>query len=235
MAHENKGHRARLRARIMKEGLDGFQDHEVLEFLLFQFLPYKDTNKIAHNLLNSFGSFSEVINASPEQLMTVKGVSEVTACNLTILKEVFVRYRRADLNKVNLKDSGDIIKYARSLVEDNYCEKLVVVYLDHGTKYKFSEEFTSGKIDKVNVETKDIVSTAVRVNAAGVMLFHCHVNGLCQPSEADKEFTKQLFIALASIDVMLLEHVIFNGSDQFFSFYQEGLIQEISAKYRESF
>ena len=56
MAHENDGHRARLRERMMKEGLSNFQDHEVLELLLFQYLPYKDTNKIAHNLLSKFGN-----------------------------------------------------------------------------------------------------------------------------------------------------------------------------------
>ena len=235
MAHENNGHRARMRQRMMKEGVDGFQDHEVLEFLLFQYLPYKDTNKIAHNLLNKFGSFAGVLDASPEQLMTVDGISEVTACNLAVLKEVFVRYRRQDVSKLNLSKADAITRYARSIVEENYCEKLVVVYVDHATNYKHSEEFTSGKIDRVIVDNKQVVSTAMRVNAAGVILFHCHVDGVCRPSVADKDFTKQLFIALASIDVVLLDHIIFNGNDEFFSFYKEGLITELATKFKESF
>ena len=235
MAHENDGHRARLRARMMKEGLNSFQDHEVLELLLFQYLPYRDTNKIAHNLLNKFGGFSGVLDASPEQLMTVDGVSEVTACNLAVLKEVFARYRRQDARKLNLSNAEDVTKYARSILKDNYCEKLVVVYLDHATNYKYSEEFSSGRIDRVNVDTKQILTTAARINAAGVMLFHCHVDGLCNPSVADKEFTSQLFLALASIGVVLLDHIIFNSSDEFFSFYKEGLIAELAAKYRETF
>ena len=87
MAHENDGHRARLRERMIKEGLDSFQDHEVLELLLFQYLPRKDTNKLAHTLLDKFGSFAGVLNASPQQLMTVEGVSEATACNLGCSKK----------------------------------------------------------------------------------------------------------------------------------------------------
>ena len=140
MAHENNGHRARIRKRMMKEGLDSFQDHEVLEFLLFQFLPYKDTNKIAHNLLTKFGGFSGVLNASPDQLMLVDGISEVTACNLSILKEVLVRFRRSEANRINLSDVESIAKYARNLVRDNYCEKLLVVYVDHSTNFKYIDE-----------------------------------------------------------------------------------------------
>ena len=235
MAHENDGHRARLRERMMKEGLDGFQDHEVLELLLFQYLPYRDTNKIAHNLLSKFGSFAGVLDASPEQLMTVNGISQVTACNIAMLKEVYARYRRSQAKKINLASMDSIAKYARSIVAVNYCEKLVVVYVDHATNFKYSEEFSSGKIDRVDVDVSQIMSTAMRVNAAGVALFHCHVKGVCRPSVADKEFTKQLFIALASIQVVIIDHVIFNGDEEYFSFYKEGLFDEFTQKYRELF
>ena len=235
MAHENNGHRARLRERMMKEGLNGFQDHEVLELLLFQYLPYKDTNKIAHNLPNKFGGFAGVLDADPAQLMTVDGVSEVTACNLSVLKEVFARYRRCSAKKINLCDMNSIINYARTVLKETSSERLVAVYVDHATNFKHSEEFTSGKVDKVNVDTKQIVSTALRINAGGVILFHCHVNGVCTPSVADKEFTKQLFVALAAVDVVLLEHIIFNSTDEYFSFYKEGLIRELSTKYKETF
>ena len=48
MANVNDGHRQRLRERMLKEGLENFQDHELLELLLFQSVPRKDTNKLAH-------------------------------------------------------------------------------------------------------------------------------------------------------------------------------------------
>lgn len=120
MAHENNGHRARMRQRMMKEGVDGFQDHEVLEFLLFQYLPRRDTNKMAHNLLDKFGGFAGVLNADPKQLECIEGISDVTACNIAILKEVFVRYRRSQAQTINLGSLSAIIQYARKLTEDNY-------------------------------------------------------------------------------------------------------------------
>lgn len=234
MAHENNGHRARMRQRMIKEGLDGFQDHEVLEFLLFQFLPYRDTNKIAHNLLSKFGGFAGVLNADPKQLMTVKGVSDVTACNIAVLKEVLVRYRRSQAQNINLKNTSDIIKYAHKLTEDNYCEKLVVVYLDHATNFIYADEFTSNSVDMVKVEVKQVVSSAMRNNAAGVMLFHCHVNGVCQPSGADLDFTQQLMLALRSLDIVVLEHMIFNSTGEWYSFFSEGLLTELEEKCKKA-
>ena len=235
MAQENRGHRARLRERMLKEGLDNFQDHEVLELLLFQYIPYKDTNKLAHNLMKKFGSFSAVLNATPEQLMTVHGISKVTACNLAMLKEVLVRFRRDSANKINFDSMASIIKYAQTLVADDYCEKLVAVYVDNATNHLFKEEFTSNSANKVNVDVKQIVSSAMRNSAAGVILFHCHVGGVCKPSEADLLFTKQLFVALASLNIVLLEHIILNNTDEPFSFFREGLLDEIAKQYKQSF
>ena len=231
MAHENDGHRSRLRERMLKEGLSGFQDHEVLELLLFQYLPYKDTNKIAHNLLDKFGSFAGVLNASPEQLMAVDGISKVTACNLAMLKEVFRRYKVSDSKKITLSGLASIVRYAQLLIADSYTERLVAVYVDHATNFIFQEEFTSNSVAQVNVDSKNIVATAMRVNAAGVIMFHCHVNGECKPSEDDLRFTEKLYFALASINLVLLEHVIFNGKGDYYSFFQEGDIDKMAQKY----
>ena len=135
MAHENDGHRTRLRERMMREGASGFQDHEVLELLLFGSVARKDTNKLAHNLLSKFGGFSAVLNASPEQLMTVKGVSTVTACNIAILKEVFHRYKKDEQDKSQLKGLASIIRYVQTTISDSFYERMVVVYVDGATTF----------------------------------------------------------------------------------------------------
>ena len=235
MAHENDGHRARLRERMMKEGLDGFQDHEVLELLLCQYLPYKDTNKIAHNLLSKFGSFAGVLNADPKQLESINGISKVTACNIAILKEVLVRYRRSQAQTINLGNLSAIIQYAHKITEDNYSEKLVVVYLNHADNFLYADEFASNSVDRVDVEIKQIVSSAMRTNAAGVMLFHCHVNGVCQPSRADVDFTLQLMLALKPLDIVVLEHMIFNNSGEWYSFHKEKLLAELVENCKKAF
>lgn len=234
MAHENDGHRTRLRERLMKEGASNFQDHEVLELLLFGSVPRKDTNKLAHTLLNKFGGFSGVLNASPSQLMSIKGVSTVTACNLAILKEVFQRYRKNEQEKSKLKGVASIIKYFQSTISESFYEKLVVVYVDEATTFIQEEEFTSDSTNEVNVDIKRIVSTAMLLNAGGVMLFHCHCNGPCEPSDEDKYFTEKLYFILAPLKIALLDHMIFNSKEEFFSFYNSGIMHEIADKYNQT-
>ena len=234
MAHENNGHRARLRERMMREGLSNFQDHEVLEMLLFQYLPYKDTNKIAHNLLDKFGSFAGVLNASPEQLMTVSGVSEVTACNIAVLKEVWLRYKRSEAQKIRLDGLKSIIEYAKTLIAESYTERLVVVYVDNSTRFVYRDEFASDSSQELRLDPKSIMTSAMRVGAAGVILFHCHVNGECRPSSDDLRFTEKLMFALASINVVLLEHIIFNNESEHYSFFHSGDIGKLEEKYKNT-
>lgn len=231
MEKVNNGHRQRLRERMIKEGLSGFQDHEILELLLFQYIPRKDTNKIAHGLLNKFGGFANVLNATPEQLMTVQGISQVTACNIAMLKEVWTRYKRDESSKINLGNVASIMNYARVLIAESYVERLVVVYVDGGTNYLYSEDYNSDNISEVTVDIKRIVSTAVRLNASGIILYHCHVQGTVTPSEPDVKFTEKLLFALAAINIPILEHVIFNAQGAYYSFFSEGLIDAMSFKY----
>lgn len=234
MSNPNEGHRHRLRERMMKDGLQGFQDHEILELLLFQYLPRKDTNKIAHELLNKFGSFANVLDASPKQLMLVDGISEVTACNIAMLKEVWQRYKKSVAESVVLDGLSSIIQYSKLITADYYHEKLVAVYVDNATRFIMSEEFTSNDTQQVSVTVKEIALSAMRANAAGVILFHCHVKGVCKPSDADFAFTEKLYFALASLNVMLLEHIIFNATDDYYSFFHENDIAKIAQKYKNT-
>ena len=62
MATENvhKNHRSRVRKKFLLDGLDSFEKHEALEFLMFYCVPYKNTSELAHRLIDSFGSISAV-------------------------------------------------------------------------------------------------------------------------------------------------------------------------------
>lgn len=234
MENVNKGHRARLRARMQTEGLHGFQDHEVLELLLFQYLPRKDTNKLAHTLLDKFGSFANVLDASPQQLMTVKGISEATACNIAVLKEVWQRYSQSAAQKMSLAGLSSIIKYSQSIIADSYVEKLVAVFVDNSTNFIAREEYCSDSTQEVKVNLKEVVSAAVNANAAGVILFHCHVNGECIPSAADRIFTEKLYVTLANLNVVLLEHIIFNNKQDYYSFFKERDLEEYRQRYQQN-
>lgn len=73
------GHRARVRQRFLTEGLRGFESHQILEMLLFYGIPRRDTNELAHRLINTFGSLSRVMEAEYEDLLKVPGMTAQAA------------------------------------------------------------------------------------------------------------------------------------------------------------
>ena len=231
MSQHNDGHRGRLRERMLREGLQSFQDHEVLELLLFQYIPRKDTNKLAHDLLDKFGNIYNILNAKPEQLMTVDGISKVTACNLSMLKEVLQRYIRGQSSRKKFVGVQSSIDYARMLISNAYVEQLVVIYVDNTTTHLHHEIYCTNSTEQVQVDVKKMVATAVRVGANGVIIAHCHPNGELAPSQADIKFTRNLFFALGSLDIIVLDHVIFNGEKGYYSMYDSGVMKQIQSDY----
>ena len=93
----HKDHRKRLRARYEKCGLASFEEHNILELLLFHSIPRADTNGIAHELINTFGSLYDVMCAPYEDLLRVKGVGPASA---SLIRTVADTAREANLRKI---------------------------------------------------------------------------------------------------------------------------------------
>ena len=84
----HQGHRQRMRERVQNYGLDSLAEHEALEYVLYLTNAQKDTNGIAHDLIDRFGDFAAVLEASEEELCTVEGVGPATARMLHLLPEI---------------------------------------------------------------------------------------------------------------------------------------------------
>ena len=93
-------HRQRLRERFLSTGLEGFQDHEILELALFYVYSRRDTNPIGHALIERFGSLSGVLDAPVEALRRVPGVGPQAAVFLKLLPALFARYESSKYDGV---------------------------------------------------------------------------------------------------------------------------------------
>ena len=91
MAQKNvhSGHRQRVKERFLRDGLDGFEMHNALELLLFYSIPREDTNTIAHDLINRFGSLRAVFEAPIDELCTINGVGEHTATMIKLIPAIW--------------------------------------------------------------------------------------------------------------------------------------------------
>ena len=85
MTHD--GHRERLKKRFLSSP-DSFEDHELLEMILFYSIPRKNTNETAHKLLKKFGSIKGILDASIESLMTVDDIGPNSALYIKAISKL---------------------------------------------------------------------------------------------------------------------------------------------------
>ncbi len=228
--HLHDGHRQRMRERIKNGDFKNFQPHEILEYLLFSFIPRKDTNAIAHELINKFGSFNAVLNSDYTRLRDVVGMTENAALFLSSLPVVFRRYL------VSLKDPKTGLS-GRGVVKEYMCglcmglpeEHAFAVGLDVHDNVIAMYENTSGLGDSVEMRVRDVVNFAISHHAVSIIVAHNHPSGVIYPSFNDVAFTKDLHYALALVQVNLLDHFIFCNEDSY-SFEASGIMKEISER-----
>jgi len=223
MAGIHDGHRERLRNKIKKVGFESLEDHEKLEYLLFSFVPRRDTNAIAHELISTFGSYKKVLDTEPEVLATVKGMTQNAALFLHLLPDAFSAYLLSDKDKA-LTNSGACAEVVIARIGRKKEENFLILYLDEGCRVMKTELLSGGK-RSVTVDREKVVATAVQCHASYVVLGHNHPNGNLSPSDADIDSTNRIAQALGMVGVKLADHLVVS-SYEYYSMQQNGLIAD---------
>lgn len=210
----HKEHRQRVKNRFLKEGLDNFDELHVLELLLFYCIPRKDTNPIAHHLLDYFGSLSKVLQASPDELKKVEGVSDGVATFLSLITQAgrYYQVKNAETNDVleTLEACG---KYLLPHFFGRDKETVFLLCLDAKRKVLCCRKIGEGSVNSANVPIRRVVEIALGANASTVVLAHNHPSGLAVPSADDVQTTYKVAAALEAVDIVLADHVIVCDDD----------------------
>jgi DNA repair protein RadC len=214
MSGTHEGHRARMKERFRGHGLDNFNDINALELLLFYAAPRRDTNGLAHALLERFGSFSAVMEADERELLTVPGIGENAVTLLRLIPAVSRRYM---LDKTPSSEPIDSAAAAgRYFVPLYMYEKEEVVYallLDARKCPIRCEELSRGTVDAAEIQTRRLAELALGHHASAVILSHNHPSGVALPSEEDGEVTERIRRALDLLGVELADHIIVAGCE----------------------
>lgn len=207
-------HRKRLRDRFLKHGLDSFQPHEVLELLLFYAIPRKNTNIIAHELMNKFGSIQSVLNAPCSSLSRIKGVGSATTCFLKLILNVARMYIENNENFVNILPSrNEINNHLVNKFIGRTEEMIAIVLLDAKRKVLFDGVLSNGTHNSVDMNVRKVIELISFYNAAAISFAHNHPSGIALPSKEDVETTKRLKYLFDTMNVCFIDHIIVADGD----------------------
>lgn len=209
--HEN--HRERVRERYFAGGLENMDDRAVLEMLLFYCIPRKDTNPAAQLLLDTFGSLSGVLEASPDDLRSVKGIGDNAAAFLTMLPQVCKRYMTGTLTEKSLylDDFNAVSRFVSSVFLAEKNEVFMLLCFDGAGRLTNTSE-TQGEKAAVAPDLDGLLTFAKKSRAKTVIVAHNHPDGLASPSREDVNSTKQLIKLFSQNGIKLADHFI-QGAD----------------------
>lgn len=219
-----QGHRERLRQKLLKRGPQALDDYELLEVLLFAFIPRRDVKPIAKGLLKRFGSVSAVLAADPRALQGVEGIGESAAAYIGSVEEL---HRRAAREEIALRPVisswAALLGYVRQVLQHETREQFRVLFLDRKNQLIADEVMGHGTVDQAPVYPREVARRALELSASALVLVHNHPSGDPTPSRADIEITREIVDALGPLDILVHDHLI-AGTGGVTSFKSAGLL-----------
>ncbi len=213
--NKHEGHRERVRRDFLENGFsETTPPHKILEMLLFYSIPRRDTNEIAHELINTFGSIQGVFDAPIDQLLKVKGITENTVALLKMILPIASIYRAEKVNHdKNFTSTNQIGDY---LLEKYLCytkETVAITSFNGKGQILGFDVLAEGDSSSAELSIRKILEIVMKRNPVCVVLSHNHPSGFAIPSNEDLALTNKLFTLLANINVRLLDHIIIANND----------------------
>ena len=215
-AHSHAGHRERMKNKILREGFKTLYDHELLEVLLFYAVPRQDTNQLAHELIEHFGSLKGLMEADIAEISALHGLGNSSALLIKTTMELFCRYAKDSVETIYYYDTiQKVALYLKNLYIGQIKEASYAMLLDNKMKLLEVVKVGEGSVNSSPVSLRALLEAVIRKNAAAVILSHNHADGILTPSAEDLAVTRQIYDYLRQIGIPLLEHIIISGKEAY--------------------
>ncbi len=206
------GHRERVKTRFLENGAGAFARHELVELLLFFGIPRKDTNELAHHLLDHFGSLSALMGASYEELVAIRGMTHNAAVLIRLFNELEIECQRERFAAERLLNTREKLRdFVLPLFLGAETEQVRMICMDGNGRVLACGLLSEGCATAAEINTRQALQLALRCNATNAVLAHNHPNGQPTPSREDVDTTVALAKALDLAGIKLVDHLIVSG------------------------
>lgn len=225
------GHRERLRQRFLKGGLEGFADYEIVELLLSLGLPRKDTKPLAKEAIKRFHSLRGVLAATPAELQEIPGIGPGAVFGILLVQSVAREYLKAQIvEKPSIQSAQELYDYLRHTMRDLKNEVFRVIYLTAQNQIIDTAVLYEGTVNSSAVSPRQVMESALAKHAVSLIFVHNHPSGACEPSQSDRDLTRDLVFAGYLMEVKVADHIII-GNDRYYSFAANDLISRYEMEY----
>lgn len=214
----------RPREKLLSRGVASLSDAELLAVLLQTGTRGKTSLDVAREILSRYGGLVGLMAADRRSLTENSGIGAAKAARFLAMKELAQRHMLEGIKSKDILTSSSATRdYLRAKFRDCESEIFSCLFLNNQHHVVKLEELFRGTIDGAAVYPREVVKRCLHHNAAAVILAHNHPSGVAEPSQADIAITNKLRIALQTIEVRVLDHLVI-GSSMVVSFAERGLL-----------
>ncbi|HEV2353636.1 MAG TPA: DNA repair protein RadC [Puia sp.] len=218
------GHRKRLREKFASQGAPALQDYELLELLLSFSIPHRDTKSYAKKLLLVFKNVRRILEADTTALQNLGELPPQSALHFRAIGDLFRLAHREEFKRGrSVTNPEDVVSFLREQIGSRPREVFTAIFLDHRSHLIAFEHLQEGTVDHTAVYPREILKRALDLSATGLILAHNHPAGSLEPSEGDKQLTRQVLTAARAMGITVHDHLILT-TEGHFSLRQAGLL-----------
>lgn len=222
----HSGHRRRMLKKYLQNGIDCFEEHEILEIMLYSAFSRRNTNDIAHRLTERFGSLKGVFEAKYEELLEINGIGDSAAALICFTGDLFKTLNAKKPAEISLDSSEKLIEYCKRLFQNVGKEITYILLLDSKYYLLSKLEISRGEANFTDVNIKQILTKVFETQCSGVVITHNHPSGTAIASAADITATRNLAMVLKKVGIKLDDHIIV-GAGCGFSLRSSEMLKDI--------
>lgn len=217
-----------MKKQFRENGLMAFNDHQILELLLFYAVPQRDTNELAHTLLKRFGGrLSDVFDAPYSELIKVKGVGEHSATFLKLIPQAascYLSSRRLNEDKCFTEGIENICGFFEGIFLNTDKEEVHAAAVTEELKLIREKKIADGTVSSVGFSMRALMDFAMECGCDRLIIAHNHPRGKCVASRNDIAATREIIRHFRAFDIEIIDHIIVGreGSHSLRSSYYAG-------------
>lgn len=217
----HSGHRERLRRRFLETGANGFNEHELMELILFYSVRRVNTNETAHRLFDKFGSISAVIEAENSELTSVKGIGESGASMIKLMFDLCRSYALSVSSQIKFSSSDELEEYISGYFRESDSDVFLILSLNMQLELLRALTIPSDEILSDKISPRSLAETALRNDLHRIVAARNQHAKPPIPDESDYSLVRMLSETLTPLGIEIYDYII-HGCGRTFSMRKNG-------------